>query len=199
MEKTRDDAWVVLCEFTASDSLRKHALTVEAVMRHFAAYHQASQDVWGMAGLLHDFDYERYPDINQHAVVGGRILTERGFPAEVVHAVMSHNEATGVHRESLLDKVLFAVDELSGLVTATALVRPSKSIFEVDAAAVRRKLKDKAFARTVSRDDVQKGIEELGVAFDEHTAMIIVAMQAVAPAIGLQGVGAAFPSLPREG
>jgi predicted hydrolase (HD superfamily) len=147
-----------------------------------------------MAGLLHDFDYERYPDINQHAVVGGRILTERGFPAEVVHAVMSHNEATGVRRESLLDKVLFAVDELSGLVTATALVRPSKSIFEVDAAAVRRKLKDKAFARTVSRDDVQKGIEELGVAFDEHTAMIIAAMQAVAPAIGLQGV-AESPSL----
>lgn len=188
MNYTREDAWAVLCEYTQTDSLRKHALTVEAVMRYFARHHGADQELWGMAGLLHDFDYEQYPDITQHALVGGRILTERGYPAEVVQAVMAHNEMTGVRRENLLDKVVFAVDELSGLVTATALVRPSKSIFEVDAASVRRKMKDKGFARTVSRDDIFKGVEELGVEFDAHTTMVIEAMCAAAPDIGLQGL-----------
>ncbi len=188
MPKTRDDAWAVLCEFTASDSLRKHALTVEAVMRHFAHRYDADADVWGMAGLLHDFDYEQYPDINEHAKVGGRILTERGFPYDIIHAVMAHNEATGVLRDSLLDKMVFAVDELSGLVTATALVRPTKSIHDVDAAAVRRKLKDKAFARSVSREDIAKGLAEITADFDSHTAMVIEAMRAVAPTIGLDGV-----------
>ncbi len=188
MSKTRDEAWTVLCEFTASDSLRKHALTVEAVMRHFARQCDADEDAWGMAGLLHDFDYEQYPDINQHATVGGRILTERGFPYDIIHAVMAHNEATGVPRDTLLDKMVFAVDELSGLVTATALVRPTKSIHDVDASAVRRKLKDKAFARSVSREDIAKGLAEIGADFDAHTATVIAAMRAVAPAIGLEGV-----------
>lgn len=191
MTLTRDDAWAVLCEFTESDSLRKHALTVEAVLRSFARHYGADEELWGMAGLLHDFDYEKYPDIHQHATVGGRVLQERGFPAEVVHAVMAHNDATGVPRESLLDKVVFAVDELSGLVTATALVRPNKSIFEVDPAAVRRKMKDKAFARSVSREDIVKGLEELGVQFEPHTAMVIEAMKGVAAEIGLQGTAPA--------
>lgn len=189
MEKTRDEAWALLCEFTESDSLRKHALTVESVMRFFARHYDADEDRWGMAGLLHDFDYEKYPDVNQHALVGGRVLQERGYPADIVHAVMAHNEATGVPRDNLLDKVVFAVDELSGLVTATALVRPSKSIFEVDAASVRKKMKDRSFARTVSREDVLKGLNELGVEFEPHTAMVIEAMKTAATIIGLEGTG----------
>lgn len=189
--KTRDDAWAVLTEFTQSDSLLKHALSVEAAVKAYAHKYRQDELLWGMAGMLHDFDYERYPDINEHATVGGRVLTERGFPANVVHAVMAHNEATGVPRDAQLDKVVFAVDELSGLITATALVRPSKSIFEVDAASVRKKMKDKAFARNVSRDDILKGIAELGVSFEEHVTFVIEAMQAVAPVIGLQGNGEA--------
>lgn len=188
MEKTRQEAWELLCEFTQSESLRKHALTVEAVMRHFANHHQADEEVWGMAGLLHDFDYEQFPDVNEHAKVGGRVLQERGFPGNIVHAVMAHNAATGVPRDTLLDKMVFAVDELSGLVTATALVRPSKSIHEVDAAAVRRKMKDKAFARNVSREDVMLGVQELGVDLEAHTTMVIEAMKAAAETIGLQGI-----------
>jgi len=185
--KTRDDAWQLFTEFTQNESLVKHGLTVENVMRAFARRYSEDQEMWGMAGMLHDFDYERYPDVNEHATVGGRVLRERGWPEPLVRAVMSHNEATGVPREQLMDKVLFAVDELSGLVTATALVRPSKSIHEVDAGSVKRKMKDKAFARNVSRADILKGLEDLGADMDEHFTFVIQAMQEAAPLIGLQG------------
>jgi len=185
--KTRDDAWQLFTEFTQNESLVKHGLTVENVMRAFARRYSEDQEMWGMAGMLHDFDYERYPDVNKHATVGGGVLRERGWPEPLVRAVMSHNEATGVPREQLMDKVLFAVDELSGLVTATALVRPNKSIHEVDAASVKRKMKDKAFARGVSREDILKGLEDLGADMDEHFTFVIQAMREAAPIIGLQG------------
>ena len=185
--KTRQDAWQLFTEFTKNEGLVKHGLTVEAVMSAFARRYSEDDAMWGMAGMLHDFDYELYPDVQQHATVGGRVLRERGWPEPLVRAVMSHNEATGVPRTELMDKVLFAVDELSGLVTATALVRPNKSIHEVDAGAVKRKMKDKAFARNVSRADILTGLEELGAGMDEHFTFVIQAMQQVAPVIGLQG------------
>jgi len=185
--KTRDDAWQLFTEFTKNEGLVKHGLTVETVMRAYAHRYSEDQELWGMAGMLHDFDYELYPDVNEHATVGGRVLRERGWPEPLVRAVMSHNEATGVPRVELVDRVLFAVDELTGLVTATALVRPNKSIYEVDAAAVKRKMKDKAFARNVSRADILKGLEELGVDMDGHFTFVIQAMRAAAPILGLEG------------
>lgn len=188
LSKSRADAWEVFTELTKSDGLIKHGLAVEAVMRAYALKYKENRDLWGMAGLLHDFDYEQYPAPSEHATAGGRILRERGFPEEVVHAVMSHNAATGVPRLHLLDKVLFAVDELTGLVTATALVRPNKSIFEVDAEAVAKKMKDKAFARAVSREDILQGVGDLGVDMAQHFAFVIGTMQEVAPVLGLQGV-----------
>lgn len=185
--KTRDDAWRLFTEYTQNEGLVKHGLAVEAVMRAYAERYSEDTEMWGMVGMLHDFDYERYPDISEHAVVGGRVLRERGWPEPLVRAVMSHNEATGVPRAALVDKALFAVDELTGLVTATALVRPNKSIHEVDAAAVKKKMKDKAFARNVNRADILKGIEELGVGVDEHFSFVIEAMRQAAPVLGLEG------------
>lgn len=185
--KSRDDAWNILSEFTKTEQLLKHGLTVEAAMRAYARRYGENEDAWGIAGMLHDFDFEQYPDINQHAIVGARILEERGFPAEIVYAVKAHNDASGAPRIHLLDKVVFAVDELTGLITATALVRPTKSIFEVDAPSVRRKMKDKAFARNVSRDDILRGAADLGVDLDEHITFVIRAMQEQADALGLRG------------
>lgn len=187
--KSRDDAWGVFTEFTQNESLVKHGLAVESIMQSYARKYGHDADIWGMAGMLHDFDYERYPDVNEHAIVGGRVLTERGYPEEVVYAVIAHNSASGLPRVHLLDKVVFAVDELSGLVTATALVRPTKSIYEVDAAAVKKKMKDKAFARNVSREDILNGVKDLGADLDEHIAFVIRAMQDAAPILGLQGPG----------
>jgi putative nucleotidyltransferase with HDIG domain len=189
--KTRDDAWGLFTEFTKNEGLVKHGLTVEAVMRAYARRYSEDQELWGMAGMLHDFDYELYPAVEEHATVGGRVLRERGWPEPLVRAVMSHNEATGVPRTEFLDKVLFAVDELSGLITATALVRPTKSIHNVDAGAVKRKMKDKAFARNVSRADILTGLQELGAGMDEHFSFVIQAMQEAAPVIGLQGASEA--------
>lgn len=185
--KTRDDAWTVLTEFTKNEGLVKHGLAVETVMRAYARHYGEDEDVWGMAGMLHDFDYEQYPDPMQHAFVGSRILEERGFPEAVVYAVRSHNGATQTPRSHLIDKALFAVDELTGMVTATALVRPTKSLLDVDASAVRRKMKDKAFARNVSRDDIVNGAQALGVDLDEHIAFVIKAMQENVDALGLRG------------
>ena len=187
--KSREEAWRLFTEYTASDSLQKHGLAVEAVMQAYARHYGEHEGVWGMTGMLHDFDYERYPDINEHAKVGGGVLKEQGYPVEIVHAVMAHNAATGVPRIHLLDKALFSVDELTGLVTATALVRPTKSLYDVDAAAVKKKMKDKAFARTVSREDILLGLEELGVDMDQHFTFVIKAMQDVAPVLGLEGAG----------
>jgi len=183
----RAEAWDLLCEFTESDSLRKHALAVEAAMRHFAQQHGEDAEMWGTAGLLHDFDYEQHPTLEEHPFVGATILRERGWPEEIARAVLSHGDHTGVSRDSLMEKTLFAVDELTGLVTAVALVRPSKSIFDVEPSSVRKKMKDKAFARSVNRQDIVKGADELGVDLNAHIGEVIKAMQSVADELGLRG------------
>lgn len=183
----RDDAWTLLCEYTQSEPLRKHALAVEAVMRAFARNAGADEELWGLAGMLHDFDYERYPDPEQHARVGARLLRERGWPEELARAVESHNSATGVARVSALEKTLFAVDELTGFLAAVALVRPTKSIHDVEPKSVRKKMKDPSFARGVNRDDILNGAAELGVDLDAHIGEVIAAMRVVAAGIGLEG------------
>jgi putative nucleotidyltransferase with HDIG domain len=183
-------------DYTVSDSLRKHMLAVEAAMRAYAERYDEDVERWGLAGLMHDFDYERFPNAahsptEEHPSEGVRVLREHGYPEDVLQAILGHAEYTGVPRESRMAKALFAVDELTGLVTATALVRPSKSVHEVEAKSVRKKMKDKAFARGVSREDVVRGAEELGVALDEHIQFVIQAMQRSADALGLAGQAAA--------
>lgn len=189
---SREDALALVHEFTASDSLRKHMLAVEAAMRAYARRFGEDEERWGLAGLIHDFDYERYPNAahsatEEHPSEGVRLLRDRGWPEDVLQAVLGHAAYTGVPRETRMAKALFAVDELTGLVTATALVRPSRSVHEVDAKSVRKKMKDKAFARGVSREDVLTGAEELGVELDEHIQFVIDAMKARAEALGLAG------------
>jgi predicted hydrolase (HD superfamily) len=168
-------------------------LSVEAAMRMYAAHFGEDPERWGLAGLVHDFDYERFPNashsaIEEHPAEGVRILRTKGFPEDILTAILGHANYSGVQRESKMAKTLFAVDELTGLITATALVRPSKSVMEVEAKSVRKKMKDKAFARGVSRDDVINGAADLGVDLDEHIAFVISAMQGVAPSLGLAGV-----------
>lgn len=187
---TRDDAWQLLTEFTQSESLRKHALAVEACVRAYARKFGEDENKWAIVGLIHDFDYEKFPTAEEHPYKGNQILADRGWPDDVRRAIMSHAEYTGVARESLLEKALFACDELAGFITATALVKPSKSLAEVDAKSIRKKMKDKAFARSVSRDDITHGAAELGVDLDDHIAFCIEAMKAVAAELGLQGVQA---------
>jgi putative nucleotidyltransferase with HDIG domain len=189
---TREDAIALQHEYTKSDSLRKHMLAVEAAMRAYAGRYGEDPDRWGLTGLIHDFDYERYPNAEHsptegHPAEGVRILRERGWPDDILQAIMGHATYSGVARESRMARALFAVDELTGLVTATALVRPSRSITEVDARAVRKKMKDKAFAKGVSRDDVVLGAQELGVELDEHIQFVIDAMRGVAASLGLSG------------
>ena len=191
----RADAWALLCEFTQSESLRKHALAVEACVRAYALKLGADENLWSLAGLLHDFDYERWPNsehhpTQEHPYAGSLILRERGYPEEIITAILGHANYSGVPRLSPLDKTLFACDELAGFLTACALIKPSKSIHEVEAASVKKKLKDKAFARGVNRDDVYKGAEELGVPLDEHIAFCIAALRRVAPELGLNGASA---------
>jgi putative nucleotidyltransferase with HDIG domain len=181
----RDGAWSVLTEFTKSDSLRKHALAVEASMRAYASRYCEDREGWGMAGILHDFDYEMHPAAPRHPVKGAEILLSRGVPAPVVYAVLAHADYSGYPRISRLDRALYACDELSGFVTACALVRPRKAIAGLETGSVKKKLKDKAFARTVNRDDVYRGAEELGVDLDEHIGFVVQALTAVAPRIGL--------------
>jgi len=188
----RADAWNLLCEYTQSESLRKHALAVEACVRAYARKLGGDDEIWALAGLLHDFDYERWPNADhhptqEHPYAGSLILRERGYPEEVITAILGHANYSGVPRVSPLDKTLFACDELAGFLTACALIKPSKSIYEVEATSVKKKLKDKAFARGVSRGDVYKGAEELGVPLDEHIAFCIEALRSVAPALGLKG------------
>ena len=183
----RRAAWDLLCEYTKGEGLRKHGLAVEAVMRHFARKHGEDEEIWGIVGLLHDFDYEQHPSEAQHPSEGAPILRERGYPEEVVRAILGHADHTGVPRDTLMARALFAVDELTGFITAVALVRPSKSIHEVEPRSVRKKLKDKAFARSVNRDDIVKGAEELGVELPEHIAEVIEAMRPVAGELGLAG------------
>ncbi|HUI84499.1 MAG TPA: HDIG domain-containing protein [Candidatus Binatia bacterium] len=183
----RADAWCLLTEFTASESLRKHALAVEACMRAYARKFGADEEQWAIVGLIHDFDYERYPTAEEHPYRGNEILKERGYPDDIRRAIMSHADYTGVTRDSNLEKALFACDELAGFITATALVKPNRSLAEVDARSVRKRMKDKAFARSVSREDIIKGAAELGVDLDEHITFCVEAMKTVAGQLGLAG------------
>ena len=189
---SRDDALALQHEYTQSDSLRKHMLAVEAAMRAYARKFEEDPERWGLTGLMHDFDYERYPNTEHsptegHPSHGVRVLRERGWPEDILQAILGHGNYTGVARETRMAKALFAVDELTGLVTATALVRPSRSIHEVDAKSVRKKMKDKAFAKGVNREDVTLGAQELGVDLDEHIQFVVDAMRAVADSLGLAG------------
>ncbi len=184
---TRESAWELLTEFTQSESLRKHALAVEACVRAYARKFGEDENKWGIVGLIHDFDYEKYPSAEEHPFKGNEILAERGWPEDVRRAIMSHAEYSGVKRESQLEKTLFACDELAGFITATALVKPNKSLAEVEAKGVRKKMKDKAFARSVNRDDIINGAAELGVDLEEHIAFCIEAMKGIAKELGLEG------------
>jgi len=196
---TREAAWGLLTEFTQSESLRKHALAVEACMRACASKFAAGsaeeslaeeENRWGIVGLIHDFDYDRWPSLDDHPYKGNAILKERGWPEVISRAVMSHAEYTGVTRDSLMEKALFACDELAGFITAVALIKPSKSLAEVDVKSVRKRMKDKAFARKVNRDDIINGAAELGVDLDEHIALCIEAMKAIDADLGLDGSAA---------
>jgi predicted hydrolase (HD superfamily) len=192
---SREEALALLHEHTRSESLRKHALAVEAAMRAYARRYAAErpgdpevdEHEWGLVGLLHDFDYEIHPRAPDHPLKGSEILAARGYPERFRRAILSHATYTGVRRERLVEKALFAVDELCGFVTAVALVKPSRSLAEVDARSVRKKLKDKAFARSVSRAEVEEGHRELGVDFDAHVTFVVEAMRGIAGELGLAG------------
>ena len=183
----RDAAWGLLTEFTQSESLRKHALAVEACMRAYAKKFGENQDLWGIVGLIHDFDYEKYPTPEEHPYKGNEILKERGYSDEIRRAIMSHAEYSGVSRDTRMEKALFACDELAGFITACALVKPGKSLAEVEAKSVRKKMKDKAFARSVNRNDITTGAADLGVDLEEHIAFCIEAMKGIAKELGLEG------------
>jgi predicted hydrolase (HD superfamily) len=221
----REAAWCLLTEFTQSESLRKHALAVEACMRAcsrkfagrdpvpagenvreeheftravnlpssagaLAPEGMSEEDLWGIVGLIHDFDYDRYPSLEDHPYKGNEILKQRGWPEVITRAVMSHAEYTGVTRETPMEKALFACDELAGFITAVALIKPGKSLVEVDAKSVRRRMKDKAFARKVNRDDIIDGAAALGVDLDEHITFCIEALKGIAGKLGLDGSAA---------
>ena len=186
-QKNREAAWGLLTEFTQSDSLRKHALAVEACMRAYARKFGEDEEKYAATALLHDFDYERWPSLQDHPMVGNKILEERGWPEEIRRAILSHAQYAGVARISHMEKALFACDELAGFITATALVKPGKSLAEVEAPSVRKKMKDKAFARSVNREDIIQGAQELGVNLEEHIAFCIQAMKTVAQELGLAG------------
>ena len=187
MTPARADAWALLTEFTAGESLRKHALAVEAAVRGYARLFGEDEVAWGIVGLIHDFDYERWPDAADHPFRGSEILRERGWPEHMIRAILSHADYSGVPRESRLEHTLFACDELAGFITAAALVRPTKSVLDLEARSVKKRMKDKAFARAVSRDDLRLGAEELGLPLDEHIGNVIGFLRAEADALGLRG------------
>jgi putative nucleotidyltransferase with HDIG domain len=182
---TRDAAWALVTEWTQSESLRRHMLAVEAAVRGYARHFGEDEEAWGLVALLHDFDYERYPDPADHPFRGVEELQRRGYPAWVTRAILSHADYSGVPRESRLEKTLYACDEMTGFVTAAALVRPSKSLMDLEASSVLKRMKDKAFARAVSRDDLRRGAEELGVPLAEHVAHVIRFMRERAEVLGL--------------
>ncbi|HIC95330.1 TPA: HDIG domain-containing protein [Candidatus Bipolaricaulota bacterium] len=179
----REEAMKLLREYTKNENLVKHALAVEAAMRAYARRFGEDEELWGLTGLLHDFDYEKYPE--EHPLKGAQILEELGYPEELVHAVRAHADFTGIKRESLLDRTLFAVDDLTGFLVAAALVQPNKTLAEVKVSSVRKKMKDKSFARKVNREDIVKGAEELGVDLDEHIGFVLEAMREIADRLGL--------------
>ena len=189
---TRDDAWKLLCEYTQSESLRKHMLAVETCVRAYARKNGADEETWGLAALLHDFDYERWPNADHapdrgHPAEGANILRDLGYSEEIIRAILSHADYSRVGRQSPLEHTLFACDELAGFLTACTYVRPSKSILDLEVDSVKKRLKDKAFARGVNRDDVRNGAAELGIPLEEHIAFCIAAMRENADALGLRG------------
>jgi putative nucleotidyltransferase with HDIG domain len=190
---SRDDALAIVHEFTQSESLRKHMYAVEAAMRAYAAFFGEDEERWGLAGLLHDFDYERWPNADhhpdkEHPAQGVRVLRSKGYPEDILEAILGHAQYSGVPRVSRMARTLFAVDELTGLITATALVKPTRSVHDVDARSVLKKMKDKAFARGVNREDVLNGAADLGVQLEPHIEFVIRAMQGRASELGLAGV-----------
>ena len=184
---SRDAAWALVTEYTRSESLRKHMLAVEAALRGYARLWAEPEEEWGLVALLHDFDYERFPDQENHPFRGVEILRAQGYPEWVMRAVLSHADYSGVARESRLEHALFACDEMSGFVTACALVRPSKSVLDLEASSVMRRMKDKAFARAVSREDLRQGAVEIGLPLEEHIAHVITFLRPHADALGLRG------------
>ena len=191
MQVSRDAAWQLLTEWTQSESLRKHALAVEAAMRAAAPRYggtAADVDEWGLAGLLHDFDYEMFPTADEHPYKGATIMCGRGYPDHLIRAIMGHATYTNVPRDTPMARALFATDELCGFLVACALVRPSKSLDDMEVSSVKKKLKDKAFAKTVNRDDIHQGVAELGVALDEHIRFVIEALRPVQEQIGLNRI-----------
>ena len=187
MTPTRAAAWTLLTEYTQGDRLRKHALAVEAAVRGYARKGDQDADAWGIVALLHDFDYERWPDLEDHPVRGSEILREHGYPDYMIRAILSHADHSGVPRETPLEHTLFACDEMAGFVTAAALVRPTKSILDLETRSVKKRMKDKAFARAVSRDDLRRGAEEIGLPLEEHIANVVLFMRKQADALGLRG------------
>jgi putative nucleotidyltransferase with HDIG domain len=185
MALTREQTWELLCEHTHTDSLRKHALAVEAAMRHYAAHFGEDVERWGRVGLIHDFDYEKHPTAQEHPYVGAEILRGLDWPEEDIRCILSHASYTGVPRETRMAHTLFAVDELCGLITAVALVRPSKKIAEVEVSSVQKKMKQKAFAAQVSREDIEQGARELGIELPEHIGHVLTALQGAATSLGL--------------
>jgi len=186
----REEALSIVREYTKNDNLIKHMLAVEAAMRAYARRYGEDEDTWGVVGLLHDFDWEIHPDVSpdSHPAAGAPLLRERGVSEDIIRSILSHaTEVTGVERTTLMDRALYAVDELTGLITAVALVRPSRSIYDVDLAAIKKKWKDKAFARGANREDIARGAEELGVPLNEHIEVVLKAMQGIAPELGLEG------------
>lgn len=182
---TRDEAWQLLCEWTLGESLRKHARAVEYAMRAYARKYGEDEEKWGLVGMLHDFDYERYPD-ERHPQLGSEVLRGHGYPEDMRRAILSHADYTGVKRKSLMEHAIFATDELCGFLTACALVRPDKSFDSLEVSSVKKKIKDKAFARTVNRQDLWQGAEELGLSFDEHCAFVIAALREIQEELGLR-------------
>ena len=189
----RQAAWDLLCEYTKSENLRKHALAVEACMRAYAGKFGEDAEKWGVVGLIHDFDYEKYPNAPEHPLKGSEVLKEKGYPEEIRRAILGHADYTGVPRDTLLAKALFGCDELAGFITACSLVRPDR-LMTLEANSVRKRMKDKAFARSVSREDITRGAEELGVSLDEHITFCIEAMRAIADTLGLAPAAAAGES-----
>jgi len=181
---TRDEAWNLLCEYTQSENLRRHALAVEACMRYYAQLFGEDEELWGVVGLLHDFDYERYPSLEEHPFRGMEILRVRGAPEVIIRAVGAHANHTGIPRESLLERAIFACDEISGFVIAVALVK-GRTLSAVSPESVRKRMKEKGFARGVNRDDLLQGAEELGIPFDEHVEHVVRALQGIADQLGL--------------
>jgi putative nucleotidyltransferase with HDIG domain len=183
----RQEAWELLCEYTKSEPLRKHGLAVEAAMRAYARKFGEDEEKWGIVGLLHDFDFEMHPNPEEHPLKGAEILRQRGVDEDIIHAVLCHAPYLGIEPQNKMDQAIYAVDELTGFIIAVALVRPNKSIDEVDVAAVKKKMKDKGFARAVNRDDIVQGAARMGLDLDEHIAFVIEALKPVAAQLGIAG------------